>query len=34
MYRVKMTHRSRRALQDQARARAAADPDAEERLTA
>jgi diguanylate cyclase (GGDEF)-like protein len=34
MYRVKMTHRSRRALQDQGRAASAADPDAEERLTA
>lgn len=34
MYRVKMTHRSRRALQDQGRAASAVDPDAEERLTA
>jgi len=34
MYRVKMTHRSRRALQDQGRAASAAGPDAEERLTA
>ena len=34
MYRIKMTHRSRRALQDQGRAAQPANPDAEERLTA
>ena len=34
MYRVKMTHRSRRALQDQGRSAQPADPDSEERLTA
>jgi diguanylate cyclase (GGDEF)-like protein len=34
MYRVKMTHRSRRALQDQGRPAQPADPDSEERLTA
>jgi diguanylate cyclase (GGDEF)-like protein len=34
MYRVKMTHRSRRALQDQGRAARSGNPDAEERLTA
>ena len=34
MYRVKMTHRSRRALQDQGGAAQSANPDAEERLTA
>jgi diguanylate cyclase (GGDEF)-like protein len=34
MYRVKMTHRSRRALQEQGRTARSADPDAEERLTA
>jgi diguanylate cyclase (GGDEF)-like protein len=34
MYRVKMTHRSRRALRDQGRTAQSANPDAEERLTA
>ncbi len=34
MYRVKMTHRSRRALQEQGRSAQSADPDSEERLTA
>ncbi len=34
MYRVKMTHRSRRALQEQGRVASEADPGTEERLTA